>query len=544
MFKKFGKVFASVLAICIALFPACSSEKNKAGPDGKYTINYDYEEQNYTVQVTSNQNYSLNNLPVKYGYTFIGLYDAEVGGKRFIDENCNSVEPFKLNRDIKLYVHFVPKTYKIYLKSEDDYIITELRVLYGEEFTLPLCTVVEPNKKFLGWFTEKNGEGEQISGSDSMVEGKNILNNENFDTLSYESLTLYAAFADITHKINLHDKDGDLVGVKEAAHGANLIEYVSDEIIEDKYVYSWGDKDGNEISDGIVYNDCDLYVLKYAHMVTFDSDGESEKSSVLVPEEETIQLPVISKTGYTFQGWSDSSGNLLNETFEPSANCTLVAKWMPNQYTVTLNANGGTLTSDSISVTYGQNYSFPVPNYSAHEFDGWFTSNGAKLTHENGSSYGVWYIAENITAVAQWSRFSSTYSNETRLRITDSAESSNKYDSFDFNKVFGRSLSSLIAKGYTKITFEITVYIKEIDDGYQEIFLSKTRNGGSGNVLWSKTDIEHGSGRKDSSSWAHNFTTTQNISACTDELYILYGAHGTSDDDWYRESLTIKFTLS
>jgi hypothetical protein len=66
-----------------------------------------------------------------------------------------------------------------------------------------------------------------------------------------------------------------------------------------------------------------------------------------------------------------------------------------NIYTVTYDANGGTVESETLPVTYDSAYELATPVYEGHIFLGW-TYNG------NVVSSAVWNIAENVTLVANW----------------------------------------------------------------------------------------------------------------------------------------------
>ena len=71
-----------------------------------------------------------------------------------------------------------------------------------------------------------------------------------------------------------------------------------------------------------------------------------------------------------------------------------------NSYTVTFNANGGTVGTASKTVTYNSTYGdLPTPSRSGYTFNGWFTaaSGGSQVT----SSTGVW-ITSAQTLYAQW----------------------------------------------------------------------------------------------------------------------------------------------
>ena len=106
--------------------------------------------------------------------------------------------------------------------------------------------------------------------------------------------------------------------------------------------------------------------------------------------------------GYTVNGWTCSDpewgtkGYITDSaTFTPS--CT------PNTYTVTLDAEGGTISSggDTKSVTYDSGYSLPVPSKTGYSFLGWYCQ-GSLKTDSYGSSLSDWNYTDDTTFYAQW----------------------------------------------------------------------------------------------------------------------------------------------
>ncbi|MBQ9415834.1 MAG: InlB B-repeat-containing protein [Clostridia bacterium] len=77
------------------------------------------------------------------------------------------------------------------------------------------------------------------------------------------------------------------------------------------------------------------------------------------------------------------------------------ANWKPNEYTFTLNANGGTVSSFSISANYNASYTLPTPTRDYYTFAGWY--DGTKK-YEN----GTWDKASNVTLTAKWTPVSYT----------------------------------------------------------------------------------------------------------------------------------------
>lgn len=70
------------------------------------------------------------------------------------------------------------------------------------------------------------------------------------------------------------------------------------------------------------------------------------------------------------------------------------------QYTVTWNANGGSVSPTSSTVTSGSSVTAPTPTRSGYSFNGWYNaSSGGSFIVGGGSSYTV---TSNITLYAQW----------------------------------------------------------------------------------------------------------------------------------------------
>ena len=87
------------------------------------------------------------------------------------------------------------------------------------------------------------------------------------------------------------------------------------------------------------------------------------------------------RTGYTFDGWYADKACTQEYVFgqEIYVTTTIYAKWIPNEYTLTLNANGGTLNGAStITIEHGKtlaDYSInnPTPPNVNQTFVGWYT---------------------------------------------------------------------------------------------------------------------------------------------------------------------------
>lgn len=147
---------------------------------------------------------------------------------------------------------------------------------------------------------------------------------------------------------------------------------------------------GGTVSSGTVTADGSLvlkvYYTRNSYNVTWDGNGGTVDNtgatygSVKYGAPITKPSHIPTKAGYTFHQWSSYTANMTM----PAENITLVAVWsaIPT-YTVSFEANGGTIDTASKSVivngTYGD---LPAPTYAGHHFLGWFTatSGGTKVT--------------------------------------------------------------------------------------------------------------------------------------------------------------------
>jgi large repetitive protein len=127
------------------------------------------------------------------------------------------------------------------------------------------------------------------------------------------------------------------------------------------------------------------------------SQNFSFGGTALVPS----ALGTLSRTGYTFAGWSTASvasGTIYSnpadtvvgtttKTYTPTASITLYAKWNPNNYTVTLDRNGATGTAiNGIAIVAGTAKSLSGFSYTR---DGYTLLGWNSLANGNGTSYAV-----------------------------------------------------------------------------------------------------------------------------------------------------------
>ena len=107
-----------------------------------------------------------------------------------------------------------------------------------------------------------------------------------------------------------------------------------------------------------------------------------------------------SRTGYTFAGWYTASSGGSKVTTIPTDAKTYYAHWTAKSYTVKFNANGGSVSTSSKTVTYAGTYgTLPTPTRTGYQFNGWYTatSGGSQITSSTKVS-----ITATQTIYARW----------------------------------------------------------------------------------------------------------------------------------------------
>ena len=137
------------------------------------------------------------------------------------------------------------------------------------------------------------------------------------------------------------------------------------------------------------------------YSITYNLNGgvnsQNNPSSYTVEDNITFASPT--KTGYTFLGWFDNNGNQVTSIEKGTTGVlTLTARWNEgNSFTVTLDANGGSVSETMIDVQYDHSYSLLTPTKTGYSFDGWYDDSTIV------NNVGTWKYTGNKTLLAHWS---------------------------------------------------------------------------------------------------------------------------------------------
>ena len=117
----------------------------------------------------------------------------------------------------------------------------------------------------------------------------------------------------------------------------------------------------------------------FDYSVTLNANGGTLESELTSYAHKTgATLPAATKEGYNFDGWyttADFSGAAVTAIPANSRGAkTFYAKYtyVPKNFDVTLNTNGGTVASDLTSYTEGQGATLPTATKAGYTFGGWY----------------------------------------------------------------------------------------------------------------------------------------------------------------------------
>ena len=143
-------------------------------------------------------------------------------------------------------------------------------------------------------------------------------------------------------------------------------------------------------------------------VTTWNANGGSvTPTSTTAAYGTNISAPTPTRTNYTFLYWRDTLSAFsyiyqINPggTWNVNADQTFYAWWQLIQYTITYNANGGTVSPTSSLVDSGTSVTLPTPTRAGYTFSGWYTAtSGGSLIGTAGASYTP---SATITLYAQW----------------------------------------------------------------------------------------------------------------------------------------------
>ena len=176
----------------------------------------------------------------------------------------------------------------------------------------------------------------------------------------------------------------------------------------DNYTFdNWMDANGKIVTDGKWTTASDVTLTaNWTEMgkatITFVyADGTVDATTQVYVGDSLTELPnpqAKAKEGYSVDtNWYIDSACTTVANFENiTASMMVYAKATANTYTITYNANGGTVTPATQNVVFDSNVTLAIPTRDNYTFNNWTDANGKIVTD------GKWTTASNVTLTANW----------------------------------------------------------------------------------------------------------------------------------------------
>ncbi len=164
------------------------------------------------------------------------------------------------------------------------------------------------------------------------------------------------------------------------------------------YTVAWEEKDLTNITNNITVN---AIATPNKYTITYDA-GEGTVTSAtqeVTYDKAPESFAVPTRDGYKFKGWAYNGTVLLESAlWAIDSDVTLTALWAKT-YTLTLDADGGTLDTTTITVVEDEAYRLPQPTQEGKSFMGWYYGS-TKIV-----DVGVWELfvdGSEIVLKAEW----------------------------------------------------------------------------------------------------------------------------------------------
>lgn len=462
------------------------------------------EAQGFDVKVVENYNTDMESGVV---------YDQEPKGKTSQVEGAE-ITIYVSKGNMPITVKLNPNGGNVSSKSVTVY----YSLTYG---TLPVAT--RSGYTFVGWYTSETG-GTRVT-ADTIV------------TFSSEH-TLYARWTTNGYTVKLDPNGGSVstnsVSIEYGAAYGRLPDPVRAGYV---FLGWYTSKTGGDLITASTVMNTNANHTLFAHwsagsyVVTFNANGGSvSTSSKYVTFGATYgSLPTPTRTGYSFDGWYTASTNgtriIESSIMSFSSNVTLYAHWNAISYTVSFNANGGTVSPSSKSIAYDSVYgTLPIPSRDYYSFDGWYTasSGGSKVTETT-----TLKTASNQTLYAHWTEnqikgWTLASNIPTGAKIVE--------EKWTYTRTQTKESTSSSLSGWTQTGFDW----KQIASGTHEYASFPANTNGREYYRTSDTYYQKYNGSAYSS--YENSTTKRTVSASTVKSYIYYhwsyplaGTHGEAN---------------
>ena len=365
--------------------------------DIQYTVSWNAN--GGSVSPTSNSGIFGTNIiaptPTRAEYDFFFWRNPLSGD---IDYQVNAGSQWTINGTLTFYAVWTPKQYTVTYNEGGGSNVNDVTVNSGSQIQLP----------------STSRDGYTLDGWYSAPTGGTFLGNPGTNYTVTGNVTLYARWTIITYTVTWSPNGGSVTPTTST--GTINQSVIAPTPTRTGYTFQYwrypsaGDMlytlyAGNSwtINGNIIFTAV-WSINNYT--VFYNEQGGSTVNDPTVSYGSTVTLPSTSRSGYTFNGWytASSGGSFVGNagsSYTVYSDVILYAQWTAITYTVSWNANGGSVSPSSSSGTFGSSVTAPTPTRSSYNFNYWrYPASGDLLYSVNAGSQ--WTINGTLTFYAVW----------------------------------------------------------------------------------------------------------------------------------------------
>jgi uncharacterized repeat protein (TIGR02543 family) len=310
--------------------------------------------------------------PTRPGYAFNGWFSAATSGNKF----TATVYTFTENQT--LYAQWEPNIYTITFDPQSGSVNPASKNVTFGSVVGDLPTPERIGYDFEGWFTEANGSGTRYTAATS------------YSIAS--SITLYAHWRIKTFTVSFINIDlpiqpQTVAYEQKATRPSQIPERVGHTFVNWEF-----DFDNTLIRENTAIRavwEANIYTVTFANI-------DVPITPQLIEYNKNATKPSDpERTGYDFFGWDFIFSTPITK------DTVIEAIWVPKQYRIIFNPEGGTVLLASINVTYKEAIgTLPMPRRDAHNFLGWFTEKDGQ--GDEIKTGDIYEHTDDLNAYAHW----------------------------------------------------------------------------------------------------------------------------------------------
>ena len=376
--KKKILLFFAITLIMLSALVGCMSSGSRDTYDICYYVG---DETRYQTEYEGVAFTHLRNIPERFGYKFLGLYDQRTGGSRIVEPNGQV--NVSITSAVTLYSQWEALYYNLYFEANGGFLSESQKktnLAYGTEIT-SLPVPEREGYDFVGW---KNIDGIIISDGATPYQGSKFFKHDyyrmnhytdTYDPQGEDASVLVAQWEVKKYEITFEYNDSAYQNTTVyLQHDEQFSEDLYPEKIDTgtRELVGWTASYGSGILfDGNVTSDITLFAIwKDYKKVTVYEDVNGEPKEMRVYKNEPFYTP--ERGGYTFTGWyaNTTMGGLplgiISYTNVPEV---MYASWALATYNISFVTDTGYIAPKRYTIE--DTLTLPIIEKENYTFVGW-----------------------------------------------------------------------------------------------------------------------------------------------------------------------------